>query len=56
MQFTISDEERVLLAKVLEQYDEALREEIHKTEGHDFKEKLKSEERAIEGLLGRLRG
>jgi hypothetical protein len=55
VQITISEEERILLAKVLEQYYDALREEIHKTEGHDFKEKLKGEERAIEAVLGRLK-
>jgi DNA recombination-dependent growth factor C len=55
VQITISDEERILLAKVLEQYHEALREEIHRTEGRDFKEKLKGEERAIEGLLRRMK-
>ena len=56
MQITISEEERILLAKVLEQYYDALREEIYKTEGRDFKDKLKDEERAIQGLLGRLKG
>jgi hypothetical protein len=55
VQLTITEQERDLLLKVVEQYYGNLREEIYKTEGHGFKEELKGEETVVEALLKKLR-
>ncbi len=56
MQITITEQERDLLARVVGAHHATLREEIHKTEGHDFKEQLKEEETIIKALLAKLGG
>ena len=55
MNITITERERELLVRVVEHYYANLREEIYKTEGHEFKERLKHEESAIKSLLVKLR-
>lgn len=55
MQLNLTDQEKELLIQVLDQYYSNLREEIYKTEGYDFKQKLKEEESFIKDLLARLR-
>lgn len=55
MQLTLSDQEKDLLIQILDQYYSSLREEIYKTEGYDFKQKLKEEEASIKDLLDRLK-
>ena len=55
VQLNLTDEEQELLTRVLDQYYSSLREEIYKTEGYDFKQKLKAEEASIKDLLARLK-
>jgi len=55
MNINITDQERQLLVRIVEQYYLTLREEIYKTEAFEFKDKLKVEEAAIENLLEKLR-
>jgi hypothetical protein len=55
VQLTLTDQEKELLIRVADQYYSSLREEIYKTEGYDFKQKLKEEEGLIKGLLARLK-
>jgi hypothetical protein len=54
MTLEITDEERVILKSFLESYLGNLREEIVKTEKHDFKAPLKREEEVIKDIIGRL--
>jgi hypothetical protein len=56
VQITIDEKERDLLKKVLDQYFSELREEIYKTEGHEFKVQLKDEETRIKQLIDKLAG
>jgi hypothetical protein len=55
MEIRLSERERELLLRVLDEYYSSLREEIYKTEAYQVKEELKIEEAAIKGLLDRLR-
>lgn len=54
MQITLSDTERELMLKVVEQYYSTLREEIYKSEAHGIKGELKAEEVEIKSILQRL--
>jgi hypothetical protein len=54
MQINISDQERELLVRILEDYYSTLREEVYKTETYTVKDDLKNEESAIRDLLGKL--
>ena len=54
MNLTLSDEERALLAELLDADYRELKEEINKTEGYDYKEALKARERLLESLLAKL--
>lgn len=56
MQITMTEPERDLLARVVGEYLATLREEIYKTEGHEFKDELKEEETIIKALLAKLGG
>jgi tRNA (guanine37-N1)-methyltransferase len=50
----LSDEERALLAELLDADYRELKEEINKTEGYDYKEALKARERLLESLLAKV--
>ncbi|MGH9761844.1 MAG: hypothetical protein ACREDR_41570 [Blastocatellia bacterium] len=54
MQVELSQTERDLLVKIVDQYYSTLREEIYKTEGHGIKTELKAEESTVKSLLARL--
>ena len=54
MNLTLSDEERAYLAEVLDRSFRDLKEEINKTEAHEYKESLKGQERMLVGLLAKL--
>ena len=51
MQLLLSRDEYELLAELLQQTCRDLREEIYKTEAHDFRMDLKRKERILESLL-----
>lgn len=55
MNIAVTERERELLVRVVEQYYANLREEIYKTEGHQFKSALKDEESTLKNLLAKLR-
>lgn len=55
MDISLTDRERDLLERIVEDYYSTLREEIYKTEAYQIKEELKSEESAIKVLLEKLR-
>jgi hypothetical protein len=55
VQLILTDQEKELLTRVVDQYYSSLREEIYKTEGYEFKQKLKEEEALIQALLARLK-
>ena len=54
MLLTLNDEERQVLADVLNELLPNLREEVYKTESYDYREQLKRREAVIKTLLGRL--
>src|SRR5258708_6835079 len=54
MQLQLSEEERQLLAELLDQDFRNLREEIYKTDSFDYKEALKARERLLVGLLSKI--
>lgn len=54
MALELSDEERGILKSALDNYLGNLREEIYKTEKHDFKAPLKREEVVIKEIIQRL--
>jgi uncharacterized Rmd1/YagE family protein len=54
MQLTLTDEEKNVLAEVLNQALPDLREEIYKTENFEFREQLKRREAVMKDLLVRL--
>ncbi|HEV8573643.1 MAG TPA: hypothetical protein VGR43_02945 [Dehalococcoidia bacterium] len=56
MQIDLSDDERALLRDVLEAANGDLREEIYKTEGTDFKRRLKERELVLQELMRKLGG
>ena len=51
MQLLLSRAEYEFLVELLQQTRRDLREEIHKTEAHDFRMDLKKKERILESLL-----
>ena len=51
MPLLLSREEREFLIELLQQTRSDLREEIYKTEAHDFRMALKKKERILEALL-----
>jgi len=51
MQLLLSRDEYEFLVELLQQTRRDLREEIHKTEAHDFRMALKKKERILESLL-----
>jgi len=51
MQLLLSRDEYQFLVELLQQTRRDLREEIHKTEAHDFRMGLKKKERILESLL-----
>ena len=55
MQFEMRAEEQVLLADILDSAYRDLKEEINKTEAHEFKKQLKVREELLVGLLDRVR-
>jgi hypothetical protein len=55
MQLEIRGEEKVLLADILDSAFRDLKEEINKTEAHEFKQQLKVREELLAGLLDRIR-
>jgi hypothetical protein len=52
----LSDSERELLIDLLDREVPNLREEIHYTDDHDYKETLKQREIAVKELLRKLKG
>ena len=54
MQLLLSRDEYEFLVELLQQTSRDLREEIHKTEAHDFRMALKKKERILESLLQKL--
>ncbi|MGD8351524.1 MAG: hypothetical protein PVG55_00865 [Nitrospirota bacterium] len=54
MALELSDEERTLLKKVIDNYLSSLRAEIYRTEKHDFKVPMKREEELLKGMIERL--
>ena len=55
MQLEIRTEERALLADILDTAFRDLKEEINKTEAHEFKAQLKMRESMLVSLLDRVR-
>lgn len=55
MNIELSDTEIKILAEIIEQSFDDLRVEIRHTDDHDYKEKLKQKERALELLLQKLK-
>ncbi len=51
MQLLLSRDEYEFLVELLQQTHRDLREEIYKTETHDFRMDLKKKERIVESLL-----
>lgn len=51
MPLLLSRDEHEFLLELLQHTRSDLREEIHKTEGHDFRMELKKKERILESLL-----
>ena len=51
MQLLLSRDEHEFLVELLQQSRRDLREEIHKTEAHDFRMGLKKKARILESLL-----
>ena len=51
MPLLLSRDEHEFLVELLQQARSDLREEIHKTEAHDFRMNLKKKERILESLL-----
>jgi len=56
MDIELSQEERDLLAGLLEKELEDARSELHHTQAHDYKESLKARERVVRALLAKLTG
>jgi hypothetical protein len=54
MQMSLSDDEAVLLARVVKEYFSSLREEIYKTDTFEVKNDLKREESILKGILEKL--
>jgi len=54
MPLLLSREEHEFLIELLQQTRRDLREEIYKTEAHDFRMALKNKERILESLLQNL--
>ena len=54
MNLSLSEQERALLAELLDADLRELKEEINKTETFDYKEELKTREGLLRGLLARL--
>ena len=53
-ELTLTDQERAVLAEVLDEYFRDLKEQINKAEATDFHAMLKRREEVIEGLLARI--
>ncbi len=56
MELRLSNEELELLVNILEQHHRELLNEIAHTDSREFKQGLRSNEKLLDGLLGRLRG
>jgi hypothetical protein len=54
MNLELTDDEVVLLHRVLENYLPALREEVYKTEKFEWRESLKQDEVLLKSLIARL--
>jgi hypothetical protein len=54
MKLDLTEEERALLADILDEDFRNLKEEINKTEGYDFKNALKARERLLQAILAKL--
>lgn len=55
MHINVDERQHEFLLRVVEEYYSNLRAEIYKTDGSTFKDGLKQEEKAVEGLLEQLR-
>ena len=54
MQLALSEEEREVLAEILQDVLPNLREEVYRTENYDYREQLKQRETVVRDLLSRL--
>lgn len=54
--FMFTEEERVELIQLLEQSLKETRVEAHRTHTPDYRERVKSQESLLRGLLGKLQG
>ena len=54
MQLALSEEEREVLAEILQDVLPNLREEVYRTENYDYREQLKQRETVVKDLLTRL--
>ncbi len=56
MTLTLDDEERTLLAEILDRDLRELGHEINHTDDHGFKARLRHRESVLNGILARVRG
>ena len=54
MNLELTNDEVVLLRRILENYLPALREEVYKTEKFEWRESLKQDEELLKGMIARL--
>lgn len=54
MELALSEEERTVLAEILQEALPNLREEVYRTESFDYREQLKQREAVVKDLLTRL--
>jgi len=54
MHIDLSQPETELMAGLLEKELDEIRSELHHTQGHDYKERLKEREQLVRGLLAKL--
>ena len=56
MELTLSNDERALLAQILDRHLSLMREEVGKTENYGMRQELKADEEVLKGLIARLKG
>lgn len=54
LELELSSEDAAVLRETLEHALSELRYEIHNTDAHDYREKLRAKQACLEGMLGRL--
>ncbi|HEX5369345.1 MAG TPA: hypothetical protein VFY10_08035 [Dehalococcoidia bacterium] len=54
MNLDLSNDETVLLRRILENYLPNLREEVYKTENYEWRESLKKDEVVLKSLIARV--